>query len=109
MEHYDITVHDTAREGLSAVVIVLLIIFFPIGIIVFIVRAISRLKSEHEDRVLTRANVESIKTDTSITQSKEIAAYYELYQQGILNQAEFEAKKNSVLLKTKLTAKSIKG
>lgn len=109
MEHYDITVHDPASEGLSAVVIVLLIIFFPIGIIVFIARSVSRLKSDHEDRVYTRAHVESVKTDTSLSQSKEIAAYHDLYKQGILSKAEFEAKKNSILLKTKMDAKALRG
>lgn len=101
MEKYDITVHNSAEEGLSTVVIILLIIFFPIGIIVFIVRNISKLKTEHTDRVHTKAYTESIRTDTSISQSKEISAYYDLYKQGILTQNEFEAKKNSILLKKK--------
>lgn len=108
MEHYDITVHDPAKEGLSLVIIILLVIFFPIGIIVFIARSISRLKSERAERHLTKAKTESIKADAGISQSKEIAAYYDLYQQGILTESEFMAKKDSVLLKKKLTARSIK-
>ncbi len=108
MEHYEVTVHDPAKEGLSAVVVILLIIFFPIGIIVFICRSISRLKTEKTDRQYTKARIESIRTDTNISQSREIAAYYDLYKQGILTQAEFEAKKESVLLKKKLTTKSIR-
>lgn len=109
MEHYDVTVHDPASEGLSLVVTFLLVIFFPIGIIVFIFRTVSRLKSEHEDRVYTRAHAESVRTDTSLSQSKEIAAYHDLYKQGILSKAEFEAKKESILLKKKLDAKALKG
>lgn len=105
MEHYDVTVHNPAEEGLSIVVIILLIIFFPIGIIVFIARNVSKLKTEHVDRVQTKERTESIKTDTSISQSKEIMAYYDLYKKGILSQSEFEAKKNSVLLKKKMQLK----
>ena len=106
--HEDITVHDPAKEGLSLVVIVLLVLFFPIGIIFFIARNISRISTERTDRQHTKATTESIKTDTSILQSQEIASYYDLYQKGILSKAEFEAKKDSILLKKKLTAKSIR-
>lgn len=115
MEFYDInvredvTVHDPAKEALSAVVIVLLIIFFPIGIIVFIVRTISKLRSEHVERKITRANIESIKSSTSLSHSKELQAYHELYLQGILDKEEFEAKKKMILAQQKIKPKRIKG
>ena len=98
----DITIHEPGKDLLLTVVTILLIIFFPIGIVVFIFRQISRLRSESVNRKLTKAEIESIKTNTHISQSEEIAAYYKLYEQGILSKEEFEAKKISVLEKKKL-------
>lgn len=113
MESYDInvrkdvTVHDPANEALSMVVIVLLIIFFPIGIIVFICRTVSRLRSESIERKITKANIESIKSETSLSYSKELLAYHELYKKGILDEHEFEAKKIQILSKQKIKPKKL--
>ncbi len=97
-----------ATEALSMTVTVLLIIFFPIGIIVLIVRTISRLKNEHVERNATRASIEQTKSATSISNSQELQAYYALYEQGILDKEEFEAKKRNILAKQKIKPKRIK-
>ncbi len=101
MEDYNVTVHDPAAESLSLAVIILLFIFFPIGIIVFIVRTINRLKTDRINRKNVKADTEQIKTNTSILQATAIESYYDLYQKGILSQQEFEAQKNAILSKPK--------
>lgn len=114
MEFYDInvkedvTVRDPAREALSMVVIVLLVIFFPIGIIVFIARTISRLRNEAIERKATRARIDEVKSSTSLSHSKELLAYHELYKKGILNKEEFEAKKQLILSQQKIKPKRLK-
>ena len=76
MESYDVTVHDDSLGPLPLVVCVLLVLFFPIGIIVLIVRTASRIKNEHTERQKIRAQTQEIKTKVSLANSAEIAAFH---------------------------------
>lgn len=107
MESYDVTVHDDSLGPLPLVVCVLLVLFFPIGIIVLIVRTASRIKNEHTERQKIRAQTQEIKTKVSLANSAEIAAFHELYKRGILTEAEFEEKKRAVLLNKKFNPKAL--
>lgn len=107
MESYDVTVHDDSLGLLGVVVCVLLIIFFPIGIIVLIVRTASHVNKEHAERKRIKAETDVINTKVNLAHSAEIAAFHELYQRGILTQAEFEEKKRSVLLNKKFNPKAL--
>ena len=107
MSDYNVTYRDTGTEALSAVVIVLLVLFFPIGIIVLIVRTISKVRRNHIEGNETKAYTDQIKAETSLLHSNELERYNELYKKGILTQAEFNAKKNQILYKAKFNRKAI--
>lgn len=100
--------NNTGSGVLSIGLLVLLIIFFPIGIIVLIIRTISKTRIDHIEGNYTKAATESVKTENSILQSDELDRYNELYKKGILTRAEFEAKKNSILYKSKYNKKAVR-
>lgn len=105
MEQYDINIHNAAEESLSAVVIVLLIIFFPIGIIVFICRSISKLKTEKIERQKTKMEISDINTTTSTKQTIELERWSDLRNKGIITEAEFNAKKEAIMYNKKFKIK----
>lgn len=107
MADYNVTYRDTGTEALSAVVIVLLILFFPIGIIVLIVRTVSKTKKEKIEGHQIKANTEQTKVETSILTSEELGRYHQLYMKGIITEAEFNAKRNQILHKAKFNRKAI--
>ena len=94
--------YDHGNEILSTGVVILLFLFFPIGIIVLIARTINRLRNDKIERDYTRAQTVNLKTDTSINQAEELARYKQLYDLGVITAVEFEAKKQSVLTGTSL-------
>ncbi len=102
MADYNIDVHDHGTEILSTGVVVLLILFFPIGVIVLIARTINRLKNDKTDREHTRQQTAGLKSDTSLSQAKELEQYKQLLDRGIITEREFEAKKQSILTGTSL-------
>lgn len=60
------------------------------------------------ERKATKASIESVKSATSLSHSKELQAYHDLYLQGILDEDEFEAKKRMILSQQKIKIKRIK-
>ena len=107
MADYNVTYRDTGAEALSGVVIVFLILFFPIGVIVLIVRTISKVRREHIEGNQTKADTKRIKVDTSLLQSDELERYHTLYKKGIITLAEYNAKKNQILYNKKLNRRAI--
>lgn len=102
MADYNIDVHDHGTEALSVGLLILLIIFFPIGIMVLIVRTASRLKNEKTNRDHIREETKRLKTDISLSQASELERYKALFDKGILTKIEYEAKKQSILKGTNL-------
>lgn len=108
MADHNVTYRDTGAEALSGVVIVFLILFFPIGVIVLIVRTISKVRREHIEGNQTKADTERIKVDTSLLQSEELERYNSLYKKGIITLAEYNAKKNQILYNKKFNRRALK-
>jgi len=102
MADYNVDVHDHGTEILSTGVVVLLILFFPIGVIVLIARTINRLKNDKTGRDYTRQETAGLKSDLSLSQAAELEKYKQLHDKGILTDKEFEAKKQSILTGTSL-------
>lgn len=102
MADYNVDVHDHGTEILSTGVVILLILFFPIGVIVLLARTINRLKNDKTNRDYTRQETLGLKSDTSLSQADELERYKQLHDMGILTDKEFEAKKKSILSGTSL-------
>lgn len=107
MSDYNITYRNTGAEALSGVVIVLLILFFPIGIIVLIVRTISKVRRNHIEGNNMKAYTKQLEVETSLLESNELERYNELFQKGIISQAEYNAKKKQILYKASFNRKAI--
>lgn len=103
MADYNIDIHDHGTEIFSTGLIILLFLFFPIGVLVLIVRTISKLKNDKTNRDLQRQETIGLKSDLSLNQAKELEQYKLLADKGILSEKEFEAKKRSILNGSSLT------
>lgn len=99
MADYNINYRDTGLESLSFVAIVFMILFFPIAIIILIIKA----RKSHIEGNNIKADTEKIKSEVSVMRSDELEKYYKLYQKGILTEAEYNAKKQNILHKTRFT------
>lgn len=102
MADYNIDVHDHGTEILSTGLIILLFLFFPIGVIVLIARTINRLKNDKANRDYTRQETVGLKSNLSLSQAKELEQYKYLLDKGILTEKEYQAKKHSILTGTSL-------
>lgn len=104
MNNQHVTVNNVGETIFSTGVIILLFLFFPIGVLVLIVRTIRKWKDSKTERERVGAQTKSIDTDTENVKTEAIARYFALYQSGIISKDEFEAKKRSILTdkKTKL-------
>lgn len=108
MSDYNVTYRNTGSEALSVVLIVFLILFFPIGVIVLIVRTISKVKRDRIEGIETKARAEHIAAETNLLHSDILERYKNLLEKGIISQAEFNAKKNQILYKAKFNNRAIK-
>lgn len=78
---------------LDSVVAILLILFFPIGIIVLISRTImSKNKKEKVERI-------NIETSTHGMVPDALRDYYNLYKEGLISQKEYDKMRNKLLRK----------
>lgn len=107
MADYNVTYRDTGTEALSGVAIVLIILFFPIAVIVIIVKTIIKARKSHIEGNSIKANTDKVKSEVSLMRSDELERYYELYQKGSLTEAEYNAKKNNILHQTRFTKRAV--
>ena len=77
---------------LDSVVAILLILFFPIGIIVLISRTMSKNKKEKVERI-------NIETSTHGMVPDALRDYHNLYKEGLISQKEYDKMRNKLLRK----------
>lgn len=102
-DRIDIHEHNEGEEILSIGIIILLVLFFPIGVILLIVRSISKTSKRSAETKEIKASTERIHNDISDSQAEQIAKYHALYKMGAISQQEYEAKKMSLMQGKKMS------
>lgn len=77
--------------------------FFPIGVILLIVRTISKTSKRSAETKEIKASTERIHNDISNSQAEQIAKYHALYEMGAITLHEYEAKKMSLMQGKKMS------
>lgn len=96
-EHHHVTVDNTGETIFSTGLIILLFLFFPIGVIVLIVRTIRKWKESKAGWKHTNATTVGITIGNDIEKTRALQEYYKLLQMGLISRNEYEQKKKKIM------------